>query len=75
MSKNYGALDIFRPLAAILVIAIHTPPLEDISTGWDFFAVHILARLAVPFFFMVTGRFLDFSKPWKYIKKMAVIYL
>ena len=75
MTKQYGALDLFRPIAAILVIAIHCPPLEDISSGWSYFSVNILARLAVPFFFMVTGRFLNFAAPWKYIKKMALIYL
>lgn len=55
--QNYGGLDRFRILAAILVIAIHTSPLESYSADADFFFTRILARAAVPFFFMVTGQF------------------
>lgn len=54
---NYGALDIFRLIAAFLVIAIHTSPLESVSPAADFFLTRVLARIAVPFFFMVTGQF------------------
>lgn len=54
---NYPWLDRFRLLAALLVIAIHTSPLESISAEGDFFMTRILARIAVPFFFMVTGQF------------------
>lgn len=55
--SNYGALDIFRLIAALLVIAIHTSPLEFFSPAADFFLTRVLARIAVPFFFMVTGQF------------------
>ena len=54
----FGALDYFRIAAALLVIAIHTAPLEAVSETADFFLTRILARLAVPFFFMVTGYFI-----------------
>lgn len=55
--KNYGRLDRFRLLAAFLVIAIHTSPLTSFSADADFFFTRVLARVAVPFFFMVTGHF------------------
>lgn len=55
--SNYGALDIFRLIAALMVIAIHTSPLEFISPAADFFLTRVLSRIAVPFFFMVTGQF------------------
>lgn len=55
-SKN-GGLDAFRLIAALLVIAIHTSPLTSVSADADFFLTRILARVAVPFFFMVTGQF------------------
>ena len=55
--QNYGGLDRFRILAAVLVIAIHTSPLGSYSADADFFLTRILARVAVPFFFMVTGQF------------------
>lgn len=55
--KNCGWLDRFRLIAAFLVIAIHTSPLTSFSADADFFLTRILARVAVPFFFMVTGHF------------------
>lgn len=54
---NYGWLDRFRIIAALLVIAIHTSPLGTFQEGADFFLTRVLARIAVPFFFMVTGQF------------------
>ena len=68
--KNFGGLDLFRIAAACLVVAIHTSPLETVSTEGDFFLTRILARVAVPFFFMVTGQFVlsDYLKEdgaWK----------
>lgn len=55
--KNYGWHDRFRLAAAFLVIAIHTSPLASTSADADFFLTRVLARIAVPFFFMVTGHF------------------
>lgn len=55
--KYYGWLDRFRLVAAFLVIAIHTSPLASFSANADFFCTRILARVAVPFFFMATGHF------------------
>lgn len=79
-----GALDLFRFAAAFLVIAIHTSPLAGCSAAGDFFLTRILARIAVPFFFMVTGQFVlsqylsgrnaDFSPIWKYLKKILALY-
>ncbi len=54
---NCGWLDRFRLIAAFLVIAIHTSPLASFSPEGDFFLTRVLARIAVPFFFMVTGQF------------------
>lgn len=53
-----GGLDYFRLLAAFLVVAIHISPLSAVSPDADFFLTRILARLAVPFFFLVTGYFI-----------------
>ncbi|MBS6474658.1 MAG: serine racemase VanT catalytic subunit [Clostridiales bacterium] len=82
--KHYGGLDAFRLIAALLVIAIHTSPFASFNANADFFLTRILARLAVPFFFMVTGQFVlsklfknqqgQFSFIWKYIKKILLLY-
>ena len=56
-SQRFGALDRFRPVAALLVIALHTYPLADLSADAEFLLTRVLARLAVPFFLMATGQF------------------
>lgn len=56
--RYYGWTDHFRLIAALLVIAIHTSPLSSLSGDADFFFTRVLARVAVPFFFMVTGQFI-----------------
>ena len=58
ISRTYPALDRFRLLAAVLVVCNHTSPLEDLSPTADFLLTRVLARIAVPFFLMVSGYFL-----------------
>ncbi len=56
--EEYAGIDKFRMVAAIMIIAIHTSPLLFVSHEADFVLTRILARVAVPFFFMCTGYFL-----------------
>lgn len=56
--ETFPFLDWFRLVAAVLVVAVHTSPLAGINGMADFVLTRIIARLAVPFFFMVTGYFL-----------------
>ena len=56
--KQYEGLDYFKAAAAFLVMAIHTSPLASFSEEADFIFTRVIARTAVPFFFMVTGYFL-----------------
>jgi len=56
-TKHLVGLDYFKVVAALLVIAIHTSPLSTFNTGADFIFSRIIARIAVPFFLMVTGYF------------------
>lgn len=84
-AKNCGGLDRFRMAAALLVITIHTSPLAGINESVDFFLTRILARTAVPFFFMVTGQFVvsrfldpaagDAAALKKFLAKSASLYL
>lgn len=77
----YPLLDRFKLLAAVLVIAIHTSPLTSISPEADFILTRIIARTAVPFFFMVTGYFIlpkaleDRGRALAYLKRIGLIYL
>lgn len=82
--KELAALDDFRMVAALLVIAIHTSPLESVSAEGDFFLTRVLARMAVPFFLMVTGQFVlgpvmrgeadAYPKVLRFAKKTALLY-
>lgn len=70
-------LDIFRIFAALLVIAIHTSPLTSYSVDADFYLTRVLARVAVPFFMMVTGQFVlgkETRNVLHSIKKLGILY-
>lgn len=87
--KNYDAIDIAKLVSALLVVCIHTFPFADISMNANFVVVSILARLAVPFFFISSAYFffrkIDFHKSYrdsenkavliKYLKRLGKIYL
>lgn len=58
MNEQHNArLDRFRVVCAVLVIAIHTSPLETLNPDADWMLTRVIARIAVPFFFMSTGYF------------------
>lgn len=75
------AIDLFRLAAAILVTAIHTSPLAAFTPAGEFFLTSVLARLAVPFFFMTSGFFTvtryarDRRALWAFEKRTALMYL
>ncbi|WP_080847822.1 serine racemase VanT catalytic subunit [Cytobacillus gottheilii] len=80
MSKT-GSLDSFRLIAAFLVIANHTSPLLSYGENGDFILTRIIARVAVPFFLMVSGYFLykyiengDKAYILSFCKKIAILY-
>lgn len=52
------AIDAFRLVCAILVIIIHTNPFYDINKFFGFLICQVVVRIAVPFFFVVSGYFL-----------------
>ncbi|MCI8621900.1 MAG: acyltransferase family protein [Clostridia bacterium] len=54
--KKIG-LDKFRVISAILIVAIHTFPLLSVNEMLDFIFTHVICRIGVPFFLMVTGFF------------------
>ena len=58
-----NSIDIFRYICAILVVSIHAVPFIEINTTVSYFFVKILPRIAVPFFFAISGYY--------YIKKIT----
>lgn len=87
--KNYYAIDVAKFISAFLVVCIHTGPLLDINKEANFVLVQIIARLAVPFFFVASGflffRKIDTTREWndyenvkavrRYIWRLLKIYI
>lgn len=57
MRKRNESIDIFRYVCAIMVVAIHTRPLEELGEEWGYLTTQILPQIGVPFFFAVAGYF------------------
>lgn len=78
--KSYSGIDCFRLIAALFIVAIHTSPLASFSETGDFILTRVIARVAVPFFFMTSGFFLisrytyDNKKLGTFAKKTALLY-
>lgn len=78
--KRNCSIDIFRYFCAVLIVVIHTSLFSDINTGLSDIFVNILPRIAVPFFFAVSGYYyigkLEQGKKAfaPYIKKLVITY-
>lgn len=55
MAKKYNAIDLAKFIMAIVVVAIHTHPLEYCSNGHILALYNNITPLAVPFFFLTSG--------------------
>lgn len=75
------SLDYARWIAALMIVAIHTYPLESINKEVDYLCTRVLFRIAVPLFLMITGYFVlpkAINKKnylMQYTKKILKIYL
>lgn len=67
--KNYSAVDLFKLIASILVVSIHTHPLHSIPNA-DYILTCI-CRIAVPFFFVFSS-FIFYEKNNTDIKYYAL---
>lgn len=85
--KQYKTLDVFKFLAAFLIIVLHTSPFGSYSKILNYGFRHIITIVAVPFFFACSG-FITFSKIGgmndakekdkyiiKYLKRIGIMYL
>lgn len=78
--KEYRAIDFAKFIAALLVAAIHIPPLEDCSPRLSHEFQQVVCRMAVPFFFLCTGFFLgeklrDRERTKQYLLHIIKMYL
>lgn len=57
-AKRYNSIDNFRILSSLMVIAIHSFPFSSYDKIFDNIITLTIFRIAVPFFFIVSGYFL-----------------
>lgn len=80
MIRNYK-IDFLRYIAALLVVTIHMDIFSDVNKFLNYFIVHLVAPLAVPFFFIVSGYFCKFNENstlkdlFKCISRQIIPYL
>ena len=77
---EFIAVDFFCFLFAIGIVALHLAPMQDINETLNYFVVHVLTRLGVPFFFLVSGFFLqkkiqDVQKVKAYLARIFQLYV
>lgn len=89
--KYCFSLDVAKFVCALLVIIIHTRPFKNLSDIIDFYLVDVIARIAVPLFFAISGylffnnlRYQDGkisncaenrAKLFKYLKRIVLLYV
>ncbi len=56
--KNYQSIDLMKYIAALMVIGVHTKLFMPFSQLLNFAFANVLARIAVPFFFITSAYFL-----------------
>lgn len=57
MEVNYNAIDIAKFVMALLVVAIHTHPENEIENKLILDIINCIYSIAVPFFFVASGFF------------------
>ncbi len=73
-TKQFPSIDIMKLLYAVLVVTIHTSPLNSINKYFNYGLTQYIARLAVPFFFVTSGYFCFRKQPWKILKKGCLLH-
>lgn len=56
-NERNRSIDLFRYVCAVMVVAIHTHPFEEINGTLGYVFSQIIPRIAVPFFFITSGYF------------------
>ena len=64
--RQNNCIDLFKLIMAIAVVAIHTHPLENCTSGDLLKIYEIMVNMAVPFFFLASGYFLGMKMDWPY---------
>lgn len=73
ISNRNNSIDIFRYICALMVVVLHTSPFFDLNEYLGYFLAQIIPRVAVPFFFSISGYF--YIKNYKNSTKSYIIYI
>lgn len=57
-SKRLGSIDFAKFIFSVMIVGLHTNVFSDFSSDLAFLVNQIIARLAVPFFFIASGYFI-----------------
>lgn len=77
--RKYNSIDLVKFCMAIAIVALHASALQDVNPTLNLLVCEGIARLGVPFFFVVSAYFL-YSKPvsWettkRYCKRLLILY-
>jgi len=79
-TKYYGMIDVLRLVFAIMVVSIHTMAFQSINENLRIATSMGISRLAVPFFFLVSGYFLYNRikleiEPRATLKRLLILYI
>lgn len=75
------SIDLMRVVCAYMVVAIHVHPFEEINSDIGYVFTQVVPRIAVPFFFVVSGYFFtkslikDSNITFKYLKRLIITYI
>lgn len=58
-TEHYDAVDLMKYLCALMVVVIHCKPFLPYSAFWNVMTAEGVCRISVPFFFAVSGVFLN----------------
>ncbi|WMJ85821.1 acyltransferase family protein [Anaerocolumna sp. MB42-C2] len=78
--ERNNSIDMFRLLASLMVVIIHTELMTDINQTIGFIMTQVIPRIAVPFFFCTSGYFYIkkiINKKMEFIttmKKLVLVY-
>ncbi len=81
--EEIACADILKLICAVLVVAIHVNPFNDVNWYLSHGLGNGISRIAVPFFFVASGYFcfrktsfdtFDFKVAWKYSLRILTLY-
>lgn len=70
--QKINSIDLMRVICAYMVVAIHTHPGQEYNTTISYIFTQVIPRIAVPFFFAVSGYF--FTASLISNKSIVIIY-